>query len=494
LDAHNWIPIRWKCGPLDVEQEKRREGFSARDAEVLAAWARPESLERLAGTPVDCLVLHWGAGSPADEEQRRAVAPLAAAARGRGLAVIGWVSGGDLRRAAQAAQGAGLSGVATVSSDPLPGGDVLRFGKRGFAERPAAHFVGDLEGVWPGMKLSAKEASGREAADAQTGPTSAPWLDSNAWYVRLARTLLSPQAMWLAFEPPDITRPVPATAYVQAIADTEVYGARWLVSLDPYLRRGLSEGQPSAADTWRTIGQALAFFRRHEAWGGYMPAGQLAVVSDYVGENEFLAFETLNLLARQSSLFQIVEKRRALDTPLGEVDAVLWTDADKPGAELLKKLYAFAEAGGTLITPPGWEPRGVPIQDNWTPRFQVSRSGRGRVAVAREAFENPQDLAEDAQLLMSHRRDRVRVYNQGAGIWHYATSQDGRAGVLHALLFPTPYPLMPMTVWFRKPWASGRLCTIAANEAAPAKRAVVEQGVEFHLPPASVYCATEVTA
>ena len=76
-------------------------------------------------------------------------------------------------------------------------------------------------------------------ADALTGPTSAPWLDSNAWYVRLARTLLSPEAMWLAFEPPEVGRPAPAPAYVQAIADTEAFGARWLVSLVPHLRRGL---------------------------------------------------------------------------------------------------------------------------------------------------------------------------------------------------------------------------------------------------------------
>lgn len=494
MDARNWIPLRWKCGPLDVEQDKRRDGFSARDAEVLAAWCQPASLERLAGTPVDALVVSWAAGSPVDEAQRRELGPLVAAARQRGLRVVGWVGGeGDLRPAAQAASAAGLDAIATDSKQPLPGADVLRFGKRGFAERSPSPFVGDLEGVWPGMKLSAQVGPEGEV-DAETGPTSAPWLDSNAWYVRLARTLLSPSAIWLAFEPPAIARPVPATAYVQAIADSEVFGARWLVSLDPHLRRGLSDGQAAALDTWRAIGRALAFFRKHGAWAGYEPAGQVGVVSDYAGANEFLAFETVNLLARQSSLYEVVEKRRALEARLGELDAVLYADADRPGADLVARLYAFAEAGGTLITQPGWEPRGVAIEDDWTPRFRVSRYGQGRVAVAREPLENPQELAEDAQLLMSHRRDRVRVFNQGTGLWHYATSPDGRAGVLHAFLFPTPFPLMPMTVWFRQPWASARLFTPAADEGAPTKRSLVAPGVEFHLPPASVYCATEVTA
>ena len=494
MDAQRWIPIRWKGGPLDLEREKSREGFSPRDAEVLAEWCQPGSLERLAGTPVNCLVVTWGNGSSGDADQRKALAPLVAAARNRGLAVVGWVSGtGDLRPAAQAAQTVGLAAIATDSKEPLSDADVLRFGARGLGQRPLSSFAGDVEGVWPGIKLSRKGDAGPDA-DGLTGPTSAPWIDSNAWYVRLARTLLSPRAMWLAFEPPDIGGPVPAGAYVQAIADTEVFGARWLVSLDAHLRRGLSDRQASAVETWGAIGRALAFFRRHESWAAYQPAGQIGVVSDYAGAHEFLAFETINLLGRQSSLYQIVEKGRAIDTPLGELDAVLFADEDRPDAELTKKLYAFAEAGGTLITQPGWEERGVPIEDDWAPRFRVSRYGQGRVAVARETLDDPREVAEDAQLLMSHRRDRVRVFNQGTGLWHYATSADGRAGVLHAFLFPTPYPQMPMTVWFRRPWATARLFTTATDVPGPATRVAMDPGVEFHLSPATVYCATEVMA
>jgi len=492
LDASLWIPMRWPCGPLDVEKEKRRPGFAPRDAEVLRAWCEPASLERLAGSPVNALVLSWATGSAADEEQRRAIAPLVVAARGRGLAVIGWVNGtADLRQAAQAAQAAGLAAIATDSKEPLAGLPVLRFRERGFGDRTPGGFVGDLGSAWPGMKTPMRLPTD---ADAQTGPTSAPWLDSNAWYVRLARTLLTPSALWLAFEPPEFGLPVPAGAYVQAVADTEVFGGRWLVSLDPHLRRGLSDGQAAALDTWRAIGRALAFFRRHDAWTGLLPAGQVGVLSDYAGSNEFLAFELLNLLARQSSLYQILERGRALGTPLDELDAVLYADEAAPGPELARKLYAFAEAGGTLITPPGWEARGTPIEDSWLPRYRVYGCGRGRLAVAREAAADPQELAEDAQLLMSHRRDRVRVFNQGTGLWHYATSADGRSGVLHAFLFPTPFPLMPMTAWFRRPWAAARVFRLDEDAPTNAARSAVETGVEFQLPPASIYCATEVTA
>jgi hypothetical protein len=95
---------------------------------------------------------------------------------------------------------------------------------------------------------------------------------------------------------------------------------------------------------------------------------------------------------------------------------------------------------------------------------------------------------------MSHRTDRVRVFNAGTSLFHYATSGDGRSGVLHTFLFPTRYQRPPMTVWFRKPWAGARAWMVEKEEAAPAGTTAVEPGVEFHLPPVPVYCALEVSA
>jgi hypothetical protein len=42
--------------------------------------------------------------------------------------------------------------------------------------------------------------------------------------------------------------------------------------------------------------------------------------------------------------------------------------------------------------------------------------------VAREDFDDPDLVAEDTQLLTSHRRDRVRVFNLGIGQFLHATS------------------------------------------------------------------------
>jgi hypothetical protein len=129
----------------------------------------------------------------------------------------------------------------------------------------------------------------------------------------------------------------------------------------------------------------------------------------------------------------------------------------------------------------------------WLPRFRIFRQGRGRLAVASADFADPFVLAEDAQLLMSHRYDRIRVFNPGTAQFHYATSRDSRSGVLHVLPFQDPDPRMPTTVWFRHPWAGARAFLLDSTEPAPVARVALESGVEFQLPPAPVYSALELS-
>jgi hypothetical protein len=491
VDVGTWVPIRWPCGPLAGERERGRAGSSAADLDALRWWSRPASLDLLAGTPVDCLVVPWAAGSAADTEQPRALAPLLAAAASRRLAVVGWVSAGaDLGKAAAAGAAAGLDALATDSANPLAGLPVLHFRKRSLDALAAPAFLGDAGAVWPGVRPL--NLGGRAEVDAVSGATSRPWIDSNAWYVRLARSVLAPKAVWLAFDPPD-DRPTTPDAYQQAIADTEIAGARWLVSLDPALRRGLAEGQENARKAWTRIATTLRFFRRHADWADYRPVGQIGVLSDFTGANEFLSHELLNLLARRSALFTAIEKDRVRASSFEGLDAVLYVDEEPPASPLAAALEAFVERGGTLVAPPGWPTRGSIEEGAANPRFRVFALGRGRVAVARAAPDDPDRLAEDAELLVSHRHDRVRVFNVGAGQSHYATSGDGRSGVLHLLSYPTPYPRTPVTVWFRRPWAGGRDWRVETRDGAPVQRVAVDAGVEFHLPAVPTYCALEVS-
>jgi hypothetical protein len=332
------------------------------------------------------------------------------------------------------------------------------------------------------------------ATDASTGPTGPPWLDSNAWYVRLAKSLVNPKALWLALEPPELGQPVAGAGYVQAIADTSAFGGRVLVSLDRYLRLGLSKRSDAALETWHGVGRALAFFEAHRAWTSYVPVGQLGVVSDYAGPNEFLSFEVLNLLARQGSLYRIVEKGGAATASFDGLDAVLYVDATPPEKELVRALDAFVDGGGTLITPPGWPQRGIPEEGGGVSRFRVLRVGRGRLAISRAELGDPFLLAEDAQLLMSHRLDRIRVFNPGTAQFHYATSPDGKAGIVHALRFDEPDRRQPLTLWFD---GRGRRRGPGRRTAPSPSRSSDRQptrGVEFTMTPLPAYSALELFA
>jgi hypothetical protein len=480
--------MRWPCGPLEIELGRARAGFSAAEVGALEEWCRPKALERLAGSAVSCLVLSWANGTATDAEQQRRLQPLVAAARQLGLALVGWVAGGDLRAAARAASAAGLDAVATEAEDTASPEGALRFRGRSFAGREPSPFLGVSGLAWPGIRDEAPRG-----ADASTGPTGPPWIDSNTWYVRLARSLVAPKALWLGFEPPERGQAIEAASYIRAVADSSIYGGRWLVSLDPHLRAGLSEGRASAREAWAQVARAIAFFAADHDWTSFEPVGQLGVVSDFAGADEFLSFEVLNLLARQGSLYRILTREAARRAPLEGLDAVLYVDQARPGRELEDRLYAFAEAGGTLVVPPGWEERRAPEDDAWIPRFRLFRCGRGRLAVSRADLADPFLLADDAQVLMSHRNDRVRAFNPGTSLLHYAASADARRGVLHAIRFDTPDPRAPLTAWFKDGWVRARASAADGTPGVAVAPLSAERGVEFALPPVPTYCALELS-
>ena len=101
--------------------------------------------------------------------------------------------------------------------------------------------------------------------------------------------------------------------------------------------------------------------------------------------------------------------------------------------------------------------------------------------------------AEDAQVVMSHRHDQLRVFNPGTTQPHYAVSQDGRSGVLHAVVHEAPNARTPMSVWFRRAWAGARAWSLDRAEPLPLERASADAGVLFEPPPTPIYFALELS-
>ncbi len=254
------IPMRWPCGPLEIARRAKAEGFTAQAKETLQRWQDPDSLEMLKGTPVNCLLVSWAAGLPQDAEQQKALVPLIEAGRRNGLSVVGWVEGSaDQDAAIAAGKQAGLAAVAIENYQGKSTFPVVAWGDRAKPPWDSTAPVLPISGnVWPGAQ------TGR-GGGASANPTGLPWIDSNSWYVQMARARAR-APLWLIFDPPGKPAVNLPERYVLAVLDCEAAGARWAISLDDSLRAGLAGKEPRAMETWKGVAGALSFFENHKEW------------------------------------------------------------------------------------------------------------------------------------------------------------------------------------------------------------------------------------
>jgi hypothetical protein len=463
-----WCPMRWPEGEH---------------------WRKPDSLELVRNSPVNCVVLPWSA------EPGRAAAwrPLVEAGRKAGLSFAGWLEPGAERGAAvEQAKAAGLDAVAAEG----PPGDSQALPLIPVAERSklpwklAGAIVATTEGVWPSVKSS---RAGGDSADA--GPTGLPWIDSNGWLARLAGALAPEKVLWLGFVPPEKLEVRNGNSYLLAVADSRAYGARWIVALDKGLSDGLASGEARFRDSWKQVVTSLEFFEKHREWRRYVPAGALAVMSDFAGDNEFLAGEALNLLGRRQLPHCIVEKSSGAAQPLDRFKAVLYPDPQPPAPELRRRLLDFVRGGGLLIVQASLREMagGAQASGQTHSRFDVRALGKGRMAVAKEEISDPYLLAADAHLLMSRRNDLYRMWNSGAVGTDYSVSPDNRKALFQMVNY-SGGPASFLTVRFERRYSRARLWTLEGAEPRDVEMVVDGDRAEFRLPAIFVYAALELEA
>jgi hypothetical protein len=253
-----------------------------------AAWTDPALLQLFAGSPINCLLF----------ESLSSAEPVAAAARAAGLTAIEWNS---------------------LGAAPL---DSIQW------DSPAPRTA--ITGlVWPRIKLSADPSGGVEA-----GPTGAPWIDSNTWAARLAAVRAPGRPVWLGFEFAKTDPLADEAAYTIAIADSAASGARWMITLDDGLSKGLPAANSSALKIWRGIHMALSFFERRRDRAAWKPWGSIGILSSFSGKDEFLGQEMLNLAARRNLLYRVLDRSVPASLDLESLPAILYVDSDPPEAGL----------------------------------------------------------------------------------------------------------------------------------------------------------------
>jgi hypothetical protein len=343
-----------------------------------------------------------------------------------------------------------------------------------------------VKGEWPGVKMM-----GRGGGGAGAGPTGNPWVDSNGWAIRLAAALDPDNAVWVDAAPPGNSF-ITAGSYLMAVADSAAYGGRWIVSLDNSLAVSLAAGKPDALASWRKLTAAAGFFAAHKAWPGYVPMAVVGVVSDFTGENEFFSQELLNLLARGGQHCRILPKGGITDASLVGLRAAIYADAEPPVAGLRKRILAFVEAGGMLITVPKWgEVPGTPVKNDLNPRYSMRALGKGKVAVAVAGPDDPYLWANESVVMVSHRYDLVRFWNSGAAGSFCTVAPDGRQAVVHLLFYAYRGP-DSATVRVAGRYRGARAYTAENPAGIKVEWAMQTDAVEVHLPAVSQYVAVEM--
>jgi len=497
-----WVPMRWPCGPIEAARIAKSPHPDSGIAQPADPWANPAALQLLKGTPINCLVVDWAAGTTDDQAQQRALAPLIAAGRELGLSFVGKLRSGEgLAANVAAAATAGLEAV-MLDAPARPNGSatgsasathslalpvILGFPRDTIDWARTTQIFSTTANVWPGVVLPTMTGD-----TGIGGPTGDPWVDSNGWFVLLARRMAPHRSLWLEIDLPPSSAPLTAQSYCRAIADSRAYGAHWVLALDDATRAGILRAHPQALATWQSIAQTLAFFGDHPEWPAFEPMGVLAVVSDFSGKNLFLSGEALNLLSRRHVQFEILNRRQAFAAPVTGLKAILWADDDQPGSVQLNHLLAFIQAGGLLIAPAYWGPAAIePRQESWLPGYSIYNLGKGRIAVASGGFSDPYQLARDTHLLVGRQNDLARLFNPGTTGCFTGIGPGRRKQIVHVVNYAERASRF-LAVWVNGNPHQASLWSPASQVPRPLDHHPESSGTSFELPEFSVNCVLEI--
>jgi hypothetical protein len=491
--------MRWPAGPLDISQgEKRKEGLTAKSREVLQRWLDPSVLEILRGTPVNCLVVSWAAGLPADAEQQKALVPLLAQGKTGGLSIVGLVEGEANKAAAVAsARAAGLAAVIMEGEVPNAGLPILPLAANPHLPWNSSSPVLVAKGnVWPGIASQGLNSQDwRRGGDTQAaGPTAEPWIDSNGWFLRLAKTYAPSKTPWLLFDPPGGANVVLADAYLRAIADSGSFCGRWILSLDDALRGSLAQKEQSAMAAWKSIAGALDFFAKHRQWETNSPVGLVGVISDFAGSNETIGTETLNLIVRQNVPFRIIPKSKLATAPLTGFKALISVDDTMPEPAARKRLLDFAQQGGALLVSQCWKGQGGTPTGVAHPRLDLRKLGKGKLAVCKDESPDPYMVARDVHVLLGRINDLSRFFNLSAFLSAHTSPPGGASALLQMTNFANAsrFSESQVTVWFPQQYRAARMWTLGSEAPVELKLVPEDTGMDVQIPAVSPYAAVEV--
>jgi hypothetical protein len=409
----------------------------------------PATLKLVESTPVNCLLMEKANWSP---EFTRAAAE-------RGIATLGVVTGNaNAADIAAEAKKAGLTGLAVEGSlsagkVDMPVVDLVNRAEMKFGSD--AKILATKQGMWPGIRA---EQDGLIAA-----PTGAPWIDTNTGFLRYAR-VSTPAAIWIA-------NPVPAkthllvTAYLAAIGDAGMTGARWVLDFDDQFAQGLSKGDATALKNWALIVQHVKFYEDHKEWRTFAMRSTLALV-EAPESGALISGGVLDMMATKHTPVTPIPAAGLNGKSLLHSKMAVNVDPELLDAQQKEALKAFTRAGGTLLTgPPGWR----------FPSLQPDQ-----ITLDKKDLETLADIWHELNSVTGRDNLGARLFNVGSMLSNLQESPDGRLVTLQLVNY-SDYPVQDITVHVLGKF---KRATLMRPDAAPQKLEVyeVEEGTGIDVP------------
>lgn len=422
---------------------------------VPARWpsADPKSLDLLSGTPVNCLLIderHWSAAFNA-EATRRGVASLAVV-RPAGKAVESARRALDLQF-----RGVVLEGD-FAEPPPLPAKTtVISLGLRSQMKLDGSEpVIGTFQGLWPGVRA---EEEGKTHAAA----SGAPWIDTNAGFLRFARASASKSHVWISVTPP-VNGVFSLERYLQAIGDAAMCGARWVLAFDPDFYQRLFAREAKALRQWKRIGDTLAFYESHPAWRDFTAYGKLALIQSPT-TGAFVSGGVLDMIAVKHTPVQPVPSGGLKGDSLAGAQMAVAVDPDSMTPEQKETIRNFTRSGGTVLTgPPGW-------------RFPQLKPGQ--ITLGEQDLEKLDLIWKEMNSMTGRRNLGARLFNVSTMLSNLQISPDRKQVILQLVNY-SDFPVDDVTVHLLGNYKSATLLRPEAA-AVPLELYPTDEGAGFDI-------------
>jgi hypothetical protein len=393
--AAEWIPMRW--GTSD-----------------------PSSLDLLKGTPVNCLLLekdHWSAAFNSEAAKSQLVTfavihpsadAIELAQKAVSLKFDGIVLEGDF-------DGRITSALADSKTT------VIQLAPRAKMRFDAAPIVGTSQGVWPGIQVD-------DGGAAKAAPSGGPWINTNSGFLRFIRAVSS-SPVWMGYTPPP-NHIVTGERYLQAICDSAIVGARWIIAFDADFAKRFYARDAAALKDWKRMAEQISFFEQQKEWRSWKPLGLLAIVQD-IDSGALLSGGVLDMIAVKHTPVRPVPSRSLGPEALGNSKLAVNVSPASLSDQQKEALRAFARSGGTLLSgPPSWKfPAPAP----------------GEITLSENDVKMLDDIWKEVNTLTGRRNLGVRLFNVSSMLSNIVESADGKRAVLHLVNY-SGYPVENVTV------------------------------------------------